>query len=279
MARTFYVPVNSLSKQAKQWYVPVNGLSKRAVKAYCPVNGLSKLFWDGGKGNDLLWNYVADNRSAILYGGNTYEVTLHGAIENYQSIILEIRAYYSDDVDNFIIIPKKMLQESYIANRTLVGTNKGIWKDRFAVFDMSGTSLKKVFDNYGRYYGNSMGLVNVWGIREQCTNTLLWDYQSDYSGSIPYGAVTLTLRDDIENYDKIVVEIASANDFGSVGTMMFTMMVKAIKNGYRPYYFNHTSYSDRASVYHAQGTTFEKVANNIANTNGIIKIWGVKYVF
>lgn len=80
MARTFYVPVNSLSKRTKQWYVPVNGLSKKVSKAYCPVNGLSKLFWDGNgwrREADIPYNFYQG--AAVVFQG---KVHLLGGADN-----------------------------------------------------------------------------------------------------------------------------------------------------------------------------------------------------
>lgn len=75
MAKTFYIPVNNLSKEAKTWYVPVNNLSKKVAKAYCSVNGVSKLFWGGGapavpKGFWFLFN----TDSGYIIEGKRYTV-------------------------------------------------------------------------------------------------------------------------------------------------------------------------------------------------------------
>lgn len=278
MAKTFYIPVNNLSKEAKTWYVPVNNLSKKVAKAYCSVNGVSKLFWDGGGEAGLLWNYTNDNNGNILYGNQTYSATLHDAIESYTKIVVEIRSYYQNNPDTFSIFPVEILSGTYIPNRTNIGTNKGVWKDRVGTFDIRGRSLQKVRDNYGNY-GNSMGLVNVWGINTPIFVTTLWDYDTENSGVIPYNPTTLTLRNSVENYDQIVIEVVSlASDLtNQYGTFLFTVSVNALANAYRPHYFNHTSWNDRSSVYYMQGATFRKDANNVANTNGIVKIWGLRY--
>lgn len=73
MAKTFYVPVNGLSKRTKQWYIPVNGLSKKVKKAYAPKNGLSKLFWDGGgwrREADIPYNFYGG--CAVVYKGKIH---------------------------------------------------------------------------------------------------------------------------------------------------------------------------------------------------------------
>lgn len=80
MAKTFYVPVNGLSKRTKQWYIPVNGLSKKVKKAYAPKNGLSKLFWDGGgwrREADIPYNFYQG--SAVVFQG---KVHLLGGVDN-----------------------------------------------------------------------------------------------------------------------------------------------------------------------------------------------------
>lgn len=255
------------------------GLSKKVKKAYVNVGGLSKLFYGAEDDSGLLWNYIDDNNGNILYGRQTYNATLHGAIENYTKLVVEIRSYYINNPDLFVILPVKPLQQAIIPNRTLIGTGKGVWNDRYAVYDIFSTTLNKVKDNYGRY-GNSMGLVNVWGIMASMTTSLLWDYATENNGVIPYNPpITLTLRNAIENYDQIVLEIVSHPDniTNQDGTMVIDISVNALQNAYRPNYFNHTSWRERGSVYYMEGTTFRKDVNNIAGTNGIVKIWGIKY--
>ena len=87
MAKTFYIPVNNLSKEAKEWYVPVNNLSKKVAKAYCSVNGLSKLFWGGGapatpKGFWFLFN---TNGGFIIEGKRYTVVPEQTTVDVYKS--------------------------------------------------------------------------------------------------------------------------------------------------------------------------------------------------
>lgn len=108
----------------------------------------------------------------------------------------------------------------------------------------------------------------------------IWDYVTNNNGTIPYDTYTVTLSKSINNYDAIVVEVVSwYDDLSSVDwgqTFQFTINVNALKNAYKPYYFNYTSYDDRATGYHVEGTTFECVAYNINYTNGLVRVWGVK---
>lgn len=113
------------------------------------------------------------------------------------------------------------------------------------------------------------------------TETLLWDYEEDNNGTIPYAAFSVTLRQSIDNFDEIMIENVSRNsdltDQNWRSTNFFSVKVNALKNAYVPYYFAYTSYDNRSSRYHVEGTTFEKTINNTNNTNGLVKVYGIKY--
>ena len=233
----------------------------------------------------VLWDYVEDNNNNICYGYRTYDLTLHDNVENYEELIFEIQPYAGDintqwDGSVFARIPVKLLQTAHYPNVISIGTGQGIWKLRCAKFQISGNHLMKLDDTYGNY-GNSMGAVKVIGVNMAYNETLLWDYSTDGSGNIVYDGTALTLRQAIENFDSIIVEMVSYYTDVSSGDWNATAFVEesvnAIANARVANKFSFTSYSDRSSIFQASGTSFQKTTIGTANTNGIVKIWGVKH--
>lgn len=228
----------------------------------------------------VLWDYVTDNNNAILFGGATYSLTLHDDVSNYDRLIFQICQYRGDSADAHVIIPIKLLPEGRVPNNITIGTGEGIWKDRCAHYTISGTTINKVADDYGSHYGNSMGAVKVIGVNMAFSETLLWDYVTDNAGSIVYGTTPLTLRDDIENYDSLIIEAISYSTDSSSSTWnsdhFFEVPVHSIINARTPNTFAWTSYSDRSSGYTASGRTLQKTAGT-NNINGTVKVWGIKY--
>ena len=113
------------------------------------------------------------------------------------------------------------------------------------------------------------------------TETVLYDYREDNGGVICYDATTQTLRDDIENYDLLWLEISSsAGDLsGSVwkATGQLSINVNMLSNGYNPNYVNYTSYDTRSSRYYIKGKEFKTTTRSVGNTNGLVKMLGIKF--
>ena len=113
------------------------------------------------------------------------------------------------------------------------------------------------------------------------SQTLLWDYVNDNNGVIPYDLTSLTLHDAIENYDALVIELMSSiSDAGTTdwnSDFFVTMNVFALINSRVPNHITISTYVDRSAHFYISGTTFQKVKSGVANTNGIVKIYGLKY--
>lgn len=111
--------------------------------------------------------------------------------------------------------------------------------------------------------------------------TLLWDYVTDNNNVIPYGLYTETLHDNINNYDFIVAEIVSASGdlsaSGWEGTNLWTIDVNALNNTEVQNYLNYTSFGERSSRFYIKDTTFQKTTDNQANTNGLVRVYGLKW--
>ena len=113
------------------------------------------------------------------------------------------------------------------------------------------------------------------------TETVLYDYREDNGGVICYDTTTQTLRDDIENYDSLWLEISgSSGDLvGSDwrATNQLEINVNLLSNGYNPNYFNYTSYDTRSSRHYIKGKEFKTTIRNQANTNGLVRMLGIKF--
>ena len=113
------------------------------------------------------------------------------------------------------------------------------------------------------------------------SRTLLWDYVNDNNGTIPYGPTSLTLHDAIENYDALVIDFVSSSTDASGtdwnGDSIVTIDVFALINSRVPNHTNITTFDERSAHFYISGTTFQKTKTNVANTNGVVKIYGLKY--
>lgn len=111
-------------------------------------------------------------------------------------------------------------------------------------------------------------------------NTLLWDYVEDNGGTIPYDIRTLTLRDNVEKFDWLFLEVVShVNDLPSTTwnrTMFLQVPVDPVKTSRIQGSFVHTSFGERTTYYDMSGKSFSRISGD-TSINGLVKIWGVKY--
>ena len=112
--------------------------------------------------------------------------------------------------------------------------------------------------------------------------TVLWDYTTDNSGTIPYEPFTGTLHDNINNYDAIQLEMVSYRDDLSTRDWNATMFseiipVYVLNNSLKNNYFNHTSFETRSSNWYIKDTTVQKIATNVSETNGLVRVYGIKF--
>jgi hypothetical protein len=112
--------------------------------------------------------------------------------------------------------------------------------------------------------------------------TVLWDYITDNSGTIPYEPFTSTLSDNINNYDAIQLEMVSYRDdldTSEWNATMFSpiMPVYVLNNSFKNNYFNHTSFETRSTNWYIKDTTIQKVANNFSDINGLVRVYGIKF--
>lgn len=112
--------------------------------------------------------------------------------------------------------------------------------------------------------------------------TVLWDYTTDNSGTIPYEPFTGTLQDNINNYDAIQLEMVSYEvdlDDPPWNTTMFSPIIPVyvLNNSLKNNYFNHTSFERRSTDWYIKDTTVQKIANNESKTNGLVRVYGIKF--
>jgi hypothetical protein len=146
---------------------------------------------------------------------------------------------------------------------------------------LSDVSLASVADGQVLTYDSTAGKWKNATSQGGRTQTLLWDYVEDNEGTIPYQPFSVTLRQSINNFDELVVEnVSSSSDLTDQNwksTNQWIINVSALNNAVLANYIAYTSYDIRSSRYHIEGTTFEKTRNNSANTNGLVRVYGVKY--
>ena len=113
--------------------------------------------------------------------------------------------------------------------------------------------------------------------------TVLWDYTTDNSGTIPYEPFTGTLRDNVNNYDAIQLEVVSSSgdldDSEWDSTMLSSIIpVYVLNNLLKNNYIGFTSFETRSSRWYIKDTTIQKTTNNHqSNTNGLVRVYGIKF--
>lgn len=112
--------------------------------------------------------------------------------------------------------------------------------------------------------------------------TVLWDYTTDNSGTIPYAPFIGTLNDNINNYDAIQLEMVSYEDDLDTSRWYATVFspiipVYALNNSFKNNYFIFTSFETRSTNWYIKDTTVQKVATNLSDTNGLVRVYGIKF--
>lgn len=111
--------------------------------------------------------------------------------------------------------------------------------------------------------------------------TVLWDYETDNEGSVLFGLATATLHDAVENYDALLIDVVSVSsdmtDATWKSTFQFHIDVKALSESFNPNYILCESAANRTSRYYIQGTTLQKTSQATDNTNGLVRVYGLKF--
>ena len=229
----------------------------------------------GGGAGSSYKNLISQSITAT----GTY--TLSESIENFDFIVVET-GYLSGQGNP--VVGSTWANVNNLKNNYNSG-GYSIWVDggnndrssAFYFIDATTISVTKASndDAIVGIYGVKLG-----GIGSGYNSTLIWDYTDDNSGTIPYGTYSVTLNDNVNNYDMLVIENVSysgdlSGDWRS--TNLWYVDVNALNNNLNSNYITYTSWNERATKFHIDGTTFEAVKTNEAASNGLVRVYGIKY--
>ena len=121
------------------------------------------------------------------------------------------------------------------------------------------------------------------GSNSGVTHTELWSYSVENAGVIKYDtAQDYTLRDNINNYDFILIENMSHFSDDTIvawqGTNQFIFSVEELNSNKYNNYISFNSFNERISRFYIKDTTYKCVTNNQNNTNGLVRLVGLKIV-
>ena len=113
------------------------------------------------------------------------------------------------------------------------------------------------------------------------THTELWNYSVENAGTIKYGTTQdYTLRDNINNYDFILIEnMSHSGDDTNTSwqaTNHFIFSVEELNSNKYNNYINFTSYDMRSSRFYIKDTTYKCTTANQGSTNGLVRLVGLK---
>lgn len=217
--------------------------------------------------------------TTLWSGSDSATMQLSESFENYDAIMLVGKNTYNN-VDYSI---SGIWLTSYLKTHINDGMRFGLANDSWYVyFSITNDTTFVKQDQYSVYISEIKGLKFGGGSAGGgLERTLLWDYVTDNNNVIPYGLYTETLHDDIDNYDFIVAEIVSSSGdlsaSGWEGTNLWTIDVNALNNTEVQNYLNYTSFGERSSRFYIKDTTFQKTTDNQGNTNGLVRVYGLKW--
>lgn len=111
--------------------------------------------------------------------------------------------------------------------------------------------------------------------------TVLWDYIDDNSGTIPYDIYSVTLRDDINNYDAITLELVSWSgdlDGSWRGTNISnTFFVDVLNNQLEPGNAIVCTFSQRSVKFYIHDNIVSTTVRNESSTNGLVRVYGLTF--
>lgn len=111
--------------------------------------------------------------------------------------------------------------------------------------------------------------------------TVLWDYAQDNAGTIPYDIFSVTLRDDINNYDAITLELVSwANDLNGAwrGTNISnTFFVDVLNNQLEPGNIVVCTFAQRSVKFYIHDNIVSTTVRNESSTNGLVRVYGLTF--
>ena len=111
--------------------------------------------------------------------------------------------------------------------------------------------------------------------------TVLWDYVQDNSGTIPYDIYSVTLRDNINNYDAITLELVSWSgdlDGSWRGTNISnTFFVDVLNNQLEPGNVVVCTFDQRSVKFYIHDNIVSTTVRNERSTNGLVRVYGLTF--
>lgn len=227
----------------------------------------------GGAGSSFTSEIIAQ------YSDYTQNIVFDNPVTDYDMVLFQ--GYFDDGYGNHGTINTIFTSEQLIDNITDSDAICGLCNDSYYVYFKMLTSTTATGGPRNKMYIRNVYGIKFGGSGNGYDSTLLWDYVDDNNGTIPYGIYTETLHDDINNYNVIILEFASARtDLTNVdwdSTVFVTLDVEALNNAWNPNKSNITTFGERSSRFYIHDNVLQKTIDNQGDTNGLVRVYGVKF--
>ena len=224
----------------------------------------------GGSGSAYTETLLYENT-----GTSAGDITLSDDLSNYDMLMFV--------VVRTIGVGRELVELPYMTSDLTIGTHITLisYASEYINYDVTSMTLLTRTNSQSNYVEKVKGIKFGGGAEGGLEKTLLWDYVTDNNNIIPFGSYTASLNDDINNYDMLVIESMSSRgdstDSNWASTNLWYVDVNALNNNWNNNYVTYTSWNERATKFHIINTTFEALNNNGSDTNGLIRVYGLKW--
>lgn len=224
----------------------------------------------GGGGGGSAFTETLLYENAGTSAGN---ITLSDDLSNYDMLMFV--------VVRTIGVGRELVELPFMTSDLSVGTHITLisYASEYVNYDVTSMTLLTLTNSYSNYVEKVKGIK--FGGGSGYSSTKIWDYIEDNNNTIPYGTYTVSLNDDINNYDVLVIEnVSSSTDLTDpnwASTNLWYVDVNALNNNWNNNYVTYTSWDNRATKFHIANTTFEALNNTGMDTNGLVRVYGIKY--
>ena len=213
-------------------------------------------------------------KETLLYentGTSAGDITLSDDLSNYDMLMFV--------VVRTIGVGRELVECPFMTDDLTVGTHITLmsYGYEYINYDVTSMTLLTRTASQSNYVEKVKGIK--FGGGKAARIDLLWNYVDDNSGNIYWEGNAITLNDDINNYDEIVVEIISAvGDLSDSwkSSFQWRLTPEILANAIEPYTFTICSYSQRSAKFEFTSTTLQKLIGN-NQENGVINVYGIKY--
>lgn len=224
----------------------------------------------GGGGSSYTETLLYENT-----GTSAGDITLSDDLSNYDMLMFVVA--------RTIGVGRELVELPYMTSDLTVGTHITLisYASEYINYDVTSMTLLTRTNSQSNYVEKVKGIKFGGGAEGGLEKTLLWDYVTDNNNIIPFGSYTASLNDDINNYDMLVIENMSSRgdstDPNWASTNLWYVDINALNNNWNNNYVTYTSWNERATKFHIINTTFEALNNNGSDTNGLIRVYGLKW--